>query len=228
VNTHRTIRLAAAGRALHLVAPYALGIALALPLRAQIINVPMPNRLAPPVTITAAFGFLGSADRRDGQSGTTWFLGEAIQYKGMVDVGLRAGALGISGSFAVQPFARTGPGIPVDSDGEIELRQLMATFRTRDQFTAHQVIEVSLGLAQWANYRGNETLTAEEREPRNAFALVIGYGIGFPLGERATFVLVQEISTLWGSSEGLGPGQSRQVQNYVTRLGLRYRIRGGR
>ena len=216
------------GRALRRAAPCVLAVTLALPLRAQIINVPMPNETRRPITVTGAFGFLGSSDRSDGQSGTTWLLGEAIQYKGMVDVGLRAGAFGLSGSIAVQPMARTGPGVPVGSDGEIQLRQLMATFRTRDQITAHQVIEVSMGLAQWANYRGNETLTDEEKEPRNAFALVIGYGIGFPLGNRATFVLVQEISTLWGSSEGLSAGQSRQVQNYVTRLGMRYRIRGDR
>jgi hypothetical protein len=235
VNTYRTFRRAA-GRSLRRVAPFTLGVALtvalaaalALPLRAQIIDVPMPNQSRRPLTITAAFGFLGSADRRDGQSGTTWFLGEAIQYKAMLDWGLRAGAIGLSGSIATQPIARSGPSVPPGSDGEIDLRQILATFRTRDQFTAHQVIEVSMGLAQWANYRGTDVLTDEEKEARNAFALVIGYGIGFPLGERATFVLVQEISTLWGSNEGLSAGQSRQTQNYVTRLGMRYRLRGDR
>jgi hypothetical protein len=214
VNTHRTFVLALA--------------AIALPLQAQIIEVPMPKETQRPVTVTAAFGFLGSSARNDGQSGTTWYLAETFQYKAMVDVGLRAGSLGVTGSLAVQRMGRTGGTALPGSDGEIDLRQIMATFRTRDQFTAHQVIEVSLGLAQWANYRGNEVLTDAEKEPRNAFALVVGYGIGFPLGNRATFVLVQEISTLWGPSEGLGPGQSRQVQNYVTRLGMRYRIRGDR
>ena len=237
MNTHRTFAIVAdairfADRsAIRSTIRGAVGLALvvtALPLPAQIIDVPMPGDSRRPLTITAAFGFLGSANRNDGPSATTWYLGEAIQYKAMVDVGLRAGALGVSGSLAVQPIARSGPSVPSGSNGEIDLRQIMATFRTKDQFTAHQVIEVSMGLAQWANYRGTDVLTAEEKEARNAFALVVGYGIGFPLGNRATFVLVQEISTLWGSKEGLSPGQSRQTTNYVTRLGMRYRIRGDR
>lgn len=205
-----------------------LGMLVAAPsLGAQIINVPMQERRAP-VTLTAALGFMNSASRFDGQSDTQWFLGEAMQYKLMLDYGLGAGNLGITGSLASQPIARSGPTGGPNSDGDIQLWQVMATFRTRDQRSAHQVIEVSMGLSQWANYSGTDALTAEEQEPRNAFALIVGYGIGFPFGERFSFVLVQELSTLWGSSEGLSAGQSRQVQNYTTRIGLRYRLRGMR
>jgi hypothetical protein len=104
----------------------------------------------------------------------------------------------------------------------------MAHFRTRDPIGAGQVIEVSAGLSQWVNYSGDDVFSAEDREARNSFTLVVGYGIAFSLGNRASIVLVQELATLWGPGEGLAANQSRQVQMYTTRLGGRFRLRGGR
>ncbi len=201
--------------------------AFAVPLDAQIIDVPMPGDVGRPVTISASFGFLTSAARDDGATQTRWFLGEAIQYKASVDVGLRAGALGLTGSIATQPMQRSGLGVTPGSTGHIQLRQLLATFRTRDQLGAHQVLEVSAGLAQWGGYSGNDAVTDDD-VARNAFALIVGYGFGFSLGDRASLTVVQELSTLWGPGEGLAANQSRQMQLYTTRLGLRYMIRGSR
>lgn len=228
MKTTRTHAIPARARGVASSVAILLLVGATAPLRAQIINVPMPGEAARPVTLSASFGFLQSGDRVDGKSGTSWYLGEAIQYKAMVDLGLRAGGLGITGSLARQPLQRVGGAATPGTVGEIDLRQLMAHFRTRDPIGAGQVIEVSAGLSQWVNYSGEDTFTAEDREARNAFTLVVGYGIAFSLGDRASIVLVQELATLWGPGEGLAANQSRQVQMYTTRLGGRFRLRGGR
>jgi hypothetical protein len=108
------------------------------------------------------------------------------------------------------------------------LRQLLAAFRTPETPGAHQIVEVGVGVSQWANYSRTDALTADEAKARNAFTLVVGYGFGFTVGSRASIAMVQDMSTLWGSKEGLPAGRSRSVRQYTTRLGLRYRFFGAR
>ncbi len=200
----------------------------AVPARAQIISVPAPDEARRPVAASATFGFLQTESRFDGQSGVLWSLGEALQYRATVELGLRSGSLGVAASLANVSIRRQGGTAPVNSSGDIQLRQLLGTFRTPESEGAHQVIEVGLGLSQWANYSGTDQLTADEAKPRNAFTLVVGYGFGFTVGERASLLLVQDVSTLWGSKEGLPSGTSRMVRQYTTRVGMRYRFLGRR
>lgn len=213
--------------------PVALASALLLaplvsPLAAQIIRVPTESNSGPPIHLSATFGFLQTQNRFDGQSGTFWTLGEALAYRASLDLGLRAGALGVTAGLASVPLRRSGGTAVPGSSGDIQLRQYLATFRTVEAQGFHQIVEVSMGLAQWTGYSGSDVLTADEEKARNAFALVVGYGFGFSLGERAAITLVQDYTTLWGSAEGLPSGQSRSVRQYTTRVGLRYRLRGQR
>lgn len=201
---------------------------LASPLAAQIIRVPTESNSGPPIHLSATFGFLQTQNRFDGQSGTFWNLGEALAYRASLDVGLRAGALGVTAGLASVPLRRSGGTAVPGSSGDIQLRQYLATFRTVEAQGFHQIVEVSMGLAQWTGYSGSDVLTSDEEKARNAFALVVGYGFGFSLGERAAITLVQDYTTLWGSAEGLPSGQSRSVRQYTTRVGLRYRLRGQR
>jgi len=234
VNIQRTPRAALATTLTAvLAAPLSLASALVLALApailpAQIIRVPDANESGRPIFISANFGFLQTQSRYDGQSGTFWNLGEALTYRASLDVGIRAGSIGVTGSIASVPIRRTGGTSVPNSRGDIQLRKLLATFRTPEQQGFHQIVEVSLGAAQWGGYSGNDVLSPEEQKARNALALVVGYGFGFSIGERAAFTLVQDYSTLWGSAEGLPSGQSRSVRQYITRVGLRYRIRGQR
>jgi hypothetical protein len=200
----------------------------ASPAGAQIISVPAPDQTRRPISATAAFGFLQTQSRFDGQSGVGWSLSEALQYRASVEYGLRSGSLGLAGSLASVPIRRVGGTAPVNSRGDIQLRQVLATFRTNEQEGAHQILELGLGMSQWANYSGTDQLTDDEAAARNAFTLVVGYGFGFTLGDRAAIMLVQDMATLWGSKEGLPSGESRQVRQYTTRVGLRYRLVGRR
>lgn len=201
---------------------------LAVPARAQIINVPAPDQARRPIAASATFGFLQTQSRFDGQSGVLWQLGEALQYRATVEVGLRSGAIGVAGSLASVSIRRQGGSAPANSKGDIQLRQLLGTFRTPEAEGAHQIIEVGVGASQWTDYSGSDQLTVDEAKPRNAFTLVVGYGFGFTVGGRATLMLVQDVSTLWGSKAGLPSGASRMVRQYTTRIGLRYRLRGRR
>lgn len=206
----------------------ALGLlfaAAASPLGAQLIRVPSPDAARRPVTLTAGAGFLQTQGRFDGQSGAYWSLGESFQYRVSLDVGLRSGALGLTGALASVPIRRNGD---PSTDGHIQFRQLMATFRSPDGQSFFQLLEVSGGLGQWASYSGPDVLSADEAKTRNAVALVIGYGFGFALGERMVFTVVQDAGTVIGSSEGLPAGERRSQQQFTTRIGLRYRILGAR
>lgn len=198
------------------------------PLAAQILKVPSPSNSGPPISINATFGFLQTQGRFDGQSGAYWDLGDALMYRATLDYGIRAGALGVTAGLASVPIRRIGGSAPPNSRGDIQLREFLATFRTAEGEGFYQIIEVGMGLAQWAGYSGTDVLSPDERQTRNAFALVVGYGFGISMGKRASFTLVQDYSTLWGSGEGLPSGQSRSVRQYTTRVGLRYRIRGQR
>ena len=195
---------------------------------AQLIKVPSPSTARRPITLSISTGFLQTEGRVDGQSGTIWSLGEAAQHRVMVDVGLRSGALGLAASTAQVPIIRRGELTPSGSSGAIQLRQLLATFRTLEQMGPHQIVELGAGLSQWAADHDAAGLTAADRAARNAFTLVVGYGIGFSLGTKASLTLVQDYATLWGPTEGLAAGQSRSQRQFVTRLGLRYRFSGAR
>ena len=212
--------------------PRILGFAalclLAAPARAQIISVPSPDQTRRPVAVSASFGFLQTQSRFDGQSGVLWSLGEALQYRATLELGLRSGSIGVAGSLASVSIRRQGGSAPLNSSGDIQLRQVLGTFRTPETEGAHQIVEVGLGLSQWANYSGTDQLTADEAKPRNAFTLVVGYGFGFSVGNRASLMIVQDVSTLWGSKEGLPSGESRMVRQYTTRVGVRYRLLGRR
>ena len=104
--------------------------AVAVPARAQIIKVPAPDQAARPIAVSATFGFLQTQSRFDGQSGVLWSLSEALQYRATLELGLRSGSLGVAGSLASVPIRRQGGTAPLNSNGDIQLRQLLGTFRT--------------------------------------------------------------------------------------------------
>ncbi|MCE9601276.1 MAG: hypothetical protein K8S21_03565 [Gemmatimonadetes bacterium] len=208
----------------------ALAVALLCASRAgaQLIKVPSLDESRRPLSVSVHAGFLQTQDRFDGQSGAQWYLGEAMQYRAALELGTKSGSLALVGSVADVPIARSGGSATGFSDGTIQLRQYLAAFRTPETEGAHQIVDVGLGLSQWTAYSGTDALTADERKARNAFTLVVGYGFGFTLGSRAAFNLVQDVSTLWGSSEGLPSGRSRMVRQYTTRVGVRVMLRGRR
>jgi hypothetical protein len=196
----------------------------ALALDAQIIRVPSASSARRPVSASVQAGYFQTQSRYD-RTGEFWALGDGFQYRAAVDVGIRSGSIGLTGTLATIPLVRSSN---PSGRGDIQFRQLMATFRSPEGSGFHQLFEVSAGLAQWANYSGSDVLSPSEREARNAFSLVIGYGFGFPVTDRAAFTLVQDAATIIGSSEGLPSGARRSVQQYTTRLGLRYRFTGAR
>jgi hypothetical protein len=205
-----------------------LSFSAAVTAQGQLIKVPTPATARRPITLSVSSGFLQTEGRYDGPSETLWSLGEAAQHRLMVDVGLSSGALGLTASTARVPIVRQGVLVPTRSDGTIQLRQLLATFRTLEQMGPHQIVELGAGLSQWAGFRGADRATANANAARDALTLVVGYGFGFSLGTKASLTLVQDYATLWGPSEGLPAGERRTQRQYVTRIGLRYRVSGAR
>lgn len=200
----------------------AAGAAVARPAEAQIFRVPGEGLATrPPYYVSFSVGLLQSQDRFDGTDGDLWLLGDGVNYRFSLERGVTAGALGLTLNLARVSMARASrPG----SDGDIQLRQYLATFRTPEADGFFQVIEVGTGLSQWTSYSGTDVLTDEERKARNAFTIQVGYGFGFRLGRRGAINLVQDYAWLIGSKEGLPSGASRSVQQSTTRLGARVRF----
>ena len=171
----------------------------------------------------ASAGYFIAQNRFDGISGLTWNLGDAWQYRLGVDVGLRSGSVGIAGTVATVPIQR---GSNFNSRGDIQLRQLLATFRSPEPRTFGQIIELGVGLSQWANYSGTDALSDADAAARNAFAIAISYGFSVPLGRRFAAQLMQDYTTAIGSREGLPAGARRSQEQYTTRIGLRWRATG--
>ncbi len=198
---------------------------MAVPVQAQLIRVPMAGEASRPIAIQAHAGYFQTTGRVDGPSGVSWTLGDGFQYRLALDVGLRSGSLGVTGTIATIPIAFSDN---PSADGDIQLRQVLATFRSPEAPSFHQVLEVSAGWAQWGGYSGDNVLSPDEQKGRNALAIIIGYGFAFPMGDRAAVTLVQDAATLIGSTEGLPAGARRSQTQYTTRLGLRYRLAGRR
>lgn len=213
MNTHST------ARALLVALLAVLGTSAA---DAQILRVPERNEAErSPFYFAFSVGLLQSQNRFDGVDGDFWLLGDGVNYRFSLERGIRAGAIGLTANIATLSLARAGrPG----SDGEIQLRQYLATFRTPETDGFHQVIEIGTGLSQWTSYSGNDVLTDEERAARNAFTIQVGYGFGFRIARRATLNLVQDYAWLIGSKEGVPSGVSRSTQQSTTRLGARLRF----
>ena len=114
------------------------------------------------------------------------------------------------------------------SDGDITFRQLAASIRTPEGRSAHQLIEITVGWAQWADYSGSYAISAESEKARNAAILAVGYGFAFPIGDRMTFTFVQDAGLLIGSADNIPAKASRTQTQYHTRIGLRLRATGAR
>lgn len=185
----------------------------------------MSDEVSRPIAVFGSAGYFLTQNRFDGQSGEPWFLGDGWQYRVGADVALSVGSIGVAATFATVPLQR---GSGTTSVGEIQQRQFLGTFRSPEPEGFGQVIELGLGLSQWLNYSGTGTLSAEDKQARNALALVLGYGLSIPLGKRVTVTLAQDYATVIGSGEGLPPGARRAQEQYTTRIGLRWRVAGVR
>lgn len=207
--------LAATALAVALLGPTSAG--------AQILRVPQAERGGPPILLAAEIGFLDTQGRYDGPSQTVWGLGQAVQYRASLAVGTGIGAFGVSASTATLPVTVSG-GLG-STRGDVDLRMFLGTFRSPDAPRLHQIIEIGIGLAQWTALETDAPQPTDD-EARNAFALQVGYGIGIPLGGRATLSIIQDLGTLVGSGKDLPSGTSRIVRQYTTRVGLRVRLAG--
>ena len=185
----------------------------------------MDDEAARPVSVMASVGYFIAQNRYDGVSAMPWYFGDAMLYRVSVDMAFGPGTFGVAGSLASVPLQRDNS---PTSNGEIQLRQVMAVFRSPEPRQLGQVVEIGLGLSQYANYSGTDVVTGEDAKPRNAVAFSLGYGFAIPLGERWGITLMQDYVTAIGSREGLPAGAKRSQEQYTTRLGLRWRVLGAR
>jgi hypothetical protein len=195
---------------------------------------PRPPRLAerPAYWGSLTAGLLQAQEVLDGRTNSVWqFARNAAQYRATAELALDDGlSVGLQGSFA--------PAVPT-TYGTLGLANRPAPDACRPSCSAstdvaglaafgrvgggrglHQVIEATLGVVQFRNFRTDDGGRLPPTADTDLHASV-GYGFGFGFGPRAAVSLVQEFGIVSHQRDGLARDQSALVQQRATRLSLR-------
>ena len=188
---------------------------------AQILQLPGQRRDA--VWVTAWAGYYDPGSFADGRTNTDWLFSDGLGWRASVEYGIGGGsAIGILGTFARMPLeVRSRVGAPSrEADGDI--RSLQALFHAGGGTGLHQVIEVSVGVLEFRNFRAKdngEALGPPDGDRDLTFGL--GYGFGYGISRRAQIALVQDFGYTFHQRDGLPASSSRTTMNRSTRIGLR-------
>lgn len=226
----------------------ALGAALALaatPAGAQVIRY--PARRPPGAWVTLSAGVLQFGDViDDGTTDSEWAFATAAQLRASVERVRRGGtSYGLTASYARPSLDHTrrvanppaGGGLTTRServDASASVSSVAALVRVGGGTGLHQVIEVSLGARRYSGVRSDADVACDEAggcrrdlPPANGdldFTSALGFGFGYPLGQRLAVSLVQDAEFTFHQRErGPGSGADGGIhRSYVTRLGVRY------
>jgi hypothetical protein len=212
-------------------APLAIAATLALvaapPAAAQVIRVPVQG--APSAWVSLAAGIVQFGDVvDDGTTNSAWDFQTAAVVRGSIEREYRRGtSYGVAASYARPAMRYTtlaSSGGAARVRGAASVASLGALFRAGGGAGLHQVIEVSLGARRYSGFRadGGGDLAPEDGDLD--FTGGLGFGFGYPLGERAAVTLVQDADFSFHQREkGAGTEFDGGIhRSYVTRLGLRY------
>lgn len=182
----------------------------------------LPHSGAPVAWASLGIGYLNPQPINDGSTQTRWAFGSTAQLRGSLELQLRSdAAVGLVGAWSRMPLSYQTASSAVDAHAES--RSLMALFRIGGGTGLHQIIELTAGVVQFANFEQDHTgdRLAPERADTDA-ALAAGYGFGYPLARRLHLTLVQEFMIVIHQNDGLPNDTRRSSQQQTLRLGLRY------
>lgn len=206
-------RLAVAITLLAVAAP-----AVAPALGAQVVRLPRRSR-EPALWASLGAGYMQMGTVNDGRTQSSWQFGDGFQFRGSLEYAIGAGlAVGVVGSTAHLPLRYVGSTV---ADAHADVRSLQAAFHAGGGIGFHQVIQVGLGVTQFANLTRDDT-DAELPPGRDTdFSFALGYGFGYSLNPRLHVSVVQEYASSIHQSEGLPNDTRRATNQFTTRLGVR-------
>jgi hypothetical protein len=196
---------------------------------AQVLPVPRRSSV-PAMWFSLSTGFMQMDRVIDGSTGTDWRFGNALQWRGSVEVDVgRGGGLGLAVGLAdvpltYDPYAPTEP-LPATCtaacDAHAKVWSVMATFHMGGGAGFHQVIDVGLGATLYRDFEsdGGEALPPAGGDTDIGFSF--GYGFGYGISSRTQLMIVQDASYVVHQREGLSGGDDTSSQQFVTRIGVR-------
>ena len=210
--------------------PVALAAALlvvAAPAAAQVVR--FPARGAPSTWVSASAGVLqfgGTVD--DGTTGSAWDFESAPELRASVERERGGGSsYGLVATYARPQLRWTGPIADVSEDqvrGQASVASLAALLGAGGGRGLHQVIEVTLGARRYSGFRTDDGRALAPADGDLAVVAAAGFGVGYPLGERAALSLVQDAGFAFHQRDR---GGAREYdggihRSYTTRLGVRF------
>lgn len=214
--------------------PLALTAALALltaaPAAAQVIR--FPTRQDPSAWASLSAGVLQFQEVvDDGTTETAWNFETTAQLRASLERSRGGGtSYGVVGTYARPSLCYTqavGGGGLVNTNATATVSSVSAVFRAGGGAGLHQVIEVSGGARYYSGFDASGASQGAGRlRPDGDWDPIasLGFGFGYPLGQRAAVTLVQDAEFVFhqrdeGATSGFNGGIHR---SYVTRLGARF------
>lgn len=201
--------------------------------RGQVIRPPVQTQ--PNAWTSFSIGFAQPFTVNDGNTGTTWQFGDAMQYRVSLEKPIQyQSTIGLTATFArptlsYVPFTTSLTTIcSAGCDATANVTQLLATFHAGGSTIGlHQVIDLAAGATGYWNFR--ETTTGVKLAPSSPdidFSLGLGYGFGYTISPGMQLDLVQDFNLSVHQHTGLAGGQDALGRQFITRLGVRFALGG--
>lgn len=178
---------------------------------------------APSVWIAASVGYFVPGTVVDGRSNSIWNFGSDIQYRASLELPLGRGAtVGAFGSWSRMPLDYTirGGGNPVQS-AHADVWSAGGQLHIGGGRGFHQILDISLGWMGYRDFREDGTDTQLAPDEDTDFFASLGYGFGFPLGQRMTVTLVQDAGYSFHQRDGLSGSARTATRFFNLRAGIR-------
>jgi hypothetical protein len=212
------------------------GVLVAAPAAAQFPRAPSRAAHEPAVWVSASGGLFQAESVNDGRTGSVWDpSGNAAQWRGSVEAALSRGlSVGVTGAFAslparyvvtgaaaTPPISGAAPCLAAGACGaSIDVVTALVTGRLGGGRGFHQVVELSLGVNQFRNFRADDgSRLAPERDTDLTGS--IGYGFGYGFTGDIQLALVQDFAFNRHQRDALPRGSGSLTQQRATRLALR-------
>ncbi|HJU89192.1 MAG TPA: hypothetical protein VJ672_07370 [Gemmatimonadaceae bacterium] len=177
----------------------------------------------PSVWIGASVGYFVPGTVVDGRSNSTWNFGSDIQYRLSLEVPVGRGAtVGAFGSWSRMPLDYTvrGGGFPIQN-AHADLWSAGGQLHIGGGRGFHQIIDVGLGAMGYRNFREDGTDTELAPDADTDFFVSLGYGFGFPIGQRTVVTLVQDAGYSFHQRDGLSGSARTATRFFNLRAGMR-------
>lgn len=194
---------------------------------AQIVR--FPARQNPSAWLSLSAGIMQFGDVvDDGTTASQWNFSSTVQYRASLEREHgNNSSYGLVGTYARPSldYRQVAGGQARIVDGSATVSSLAALFRAGGGAGLHQIIEVSVGARRYSGFRADDT--DEELAPADGDVDLtgsVGFGFGFPLGQRAALTLVQDADFTYHQRERTAgvDFDGGFHRTYVTRLGIRY------